>query len=199
MKVEIPAGLVDFATEFSKAKTPAKRTKGWVELPTELRGEGDVMDTIGTLMLWRYLVAEGIPCTYHLTAGTGDETDIRVQATDGCLDLNVKTSKYQPRNDERVCELNHIPVKEVEFGKTLADLFVEVFVHLEPPGGESPHVHLCNWIARDCPAFQRQEVGEIPNTGGSRGFWIDNKDLQPIGTLVEFLSEPWLTRRRFLR
>lgn len=53
MRVDLPPGLIEFAREFSKHKTPLQRTQGWEEQEHEVRGQGDVVDTIGTLMLGR--------------------------------------------------------------------------------------------------------------------------------------------------
>lgn len=198
MIVQIPVGLVEFAKEFSKAKTPLQRTQGWNELPYERRGEGDVMDTIGTLMLWRYLASHDVPVTYHLTAGMGDETDLRVKAPDGFLDINVKTSKWAASKDEESCTRCHIPIKAVELRKPLADVFAEVLVHLVEENPSENHVHLCGWIARDSGGFQRQALTTIPMSGGSRGYWIPSSQTYPVAALLQFVSLPAEGRGHFL-
>ena len=108
-----------------------------------------------------------MPCTYLLTALQGDEGDLIVGSRPNALTVNVKTSVWQPEGDNP-CALCHLAVKVSEFGK-LPDLFAQVMVHLEPAGGEGPHVHLCGWIMSDSPTFENPEVRIIPNTGGSRG------------------------------
>ncbi len=188
MRIVLPPGLEDFAREFSRYKTPATRTQGWSELPHETRGEGDLLDTIGSLMLWRYLVSENIPTTYLLTGRQGDEADIRVQAGARSLNINVKTSKFQPSDDDP-CRNNHIAVKEIEFSKPLPDLFVQVFVHLPQGESSSGHVHICNWISCGSDAFRSQSMATIPNTGGSKGYWIGRKSLRPIEDLLGFIRD----------
>jgi hypothetical protein len=186
VKVYLPDGLEAFAREFSQYKTPAARTQGWVEQDGEVRGEGDVMDTVGTLMLWRHLVAVGIPATYHLTANAGDETDLRVFTSTGSLDINVKTSKWQPYNDGVLPARGFIGIKEVELDKP-SDVYVQVIVHLRPPNGEVAHVHLCNWITSASEEFKKLTVSVIPNTNGQRGLWIARPPAHPIENLI-----PWL-------
>jgi len=83
MKIAIPPGLLEFSREFSSYKTPDQRTQGWVEQEDEIRGQGDHLDTVGSLMLWRHLANEGLPVTYHLTAGEGDEADLQVSQSGG--------------------------------------------------------------------------------------------------------------------
>lgn len=188
MRIVLPDGLELFAREFSTYKTPAKRTQGWMEQQHETRGAGDLSDTVGTLMLWRYLVSEGIPTTYFLTAGEGDETDLRVSTQKGRLNINVKTSFWQPSGNDEPCLRSHIAIKEIEMKKPLADLFVQVIVHLQSPDNDVSHVHLCNWIAKDSPEFQRQKIQTIPNSGGTRGFWIGTEDNHPVRELLPFLK-----------
>ena len=148
-KLDLPDGLIEFATEFSRFKTPKERTQGWTEQPDERRGLGDVLDTIGTLMVWRYLVEAGVPATYLLTAGEGDVADIQVRTTAlGLLNVNVKTSRWQPSHDNP-CSGGHLAIKKVETVKGLADIYVQVFVHLEDPWEQPPHVHICGCVGQD--------------------------------------------------
>jgi hypothetical protein len=188
MKVFIPDGVIAFAREFSRFKTPEKRTQGWNEQPHEVRGEGDVLDTIGTLMLWRYLREHDVPTTYLLTGGQGDDADLQVkfepsQGAVRTLNINVKTSKHEWQNDTTPCARGHLTIKKVEFEKDVFDIYAQVFVHLQPPEGHGPpHVHLCSWIGRKSKTFTSQEETEIPNTAGERGFWIPLKHMSPMGS-----------------
>ena len=97
-----------FAREFSKHKTPARRTQGWTEQKNEKRGHNDFMDTVGTLMFWKFLADNGIHCTYFLTGNGGDETDIRVHCEDTNLDIYVKTSEWHPKDDSVLPRSGHI-------------------------------------------------------------------------------------------
>lgn len=189
MRVDLPAGLEDFAREFSTYKTPVRRTQGWHEQAHERRGEGDILDTIGTLMLWRHLVSNGLHTTYQLTAGGGDETDLLVRVGKAWLNANVKTSKWQPRGGDDPCRRSHIAVKEEEFDKGFAALYIQVIVHLVTHGtADCSHVHFCRWIASDSEAFRRQDVKTIPNAGGQRGYWIGPEDTQPFEGIVPHLQ-----------
>lgn len=185
MKIDLPDGLELMARDLSRFKTPSRRTQGWTEQKHEVRGEGDILDTIGTIMLWRYLRELNIPATYYLTGGEGDQADIMVKANNGELNINVKTSKYgaQHCNSRDVCATNHIGVKEVELNKTLPEIYVQVFVHL----GAHSHVHICNYIFTDSNEFVGQKITTIPNSNSTRGFWIPNKDLTSIHCLQKEL------------
>jgi hypothetical protein len=85
-------------------------------------------------------------------------------------------------------------IKAVEFDKA-AHIYVQIMVYIEPEDKGRPHVHLCGWFPARKPGGQftkewnAQEEQEIPNTGGSRGFWIPNKDFRPIDTLVRLLKK----------
>jgi hypothetical protein len=187
VKLDIPEGLIPFAREFSRPKTPHRRTQGFAEQQGHERGEGDMLDTVGSLMLWKYLVDNGVPATYLLTALQGDEADLKTGPVDRTININVKTSKWQQRGRDNPCQVCHLTVKRVEFDK-LPDVFVQVMVQLAPEGGERPHVHLCGWISTRSDAFRKQKEQEIPNTGGSRGLWIASADFTPIQALPSFLA-----------
>jgi hypothetical protein len=146
------------------------------------------MDTIGSLMLWRFLVEQDVPATYELTGRQGDTTDFLAKTPRGDLTINVKTSQFEWHGHADPCGRNHIAVKEVELPKGLPDLFVQVFVHLSPPDRGPAHVHLCNWIECESDAFRRQTIKTIPGTDGCRGYWIDNAYLRPINELAPFLK-----------
>lgn len=187
--MDLPDGLEAFAREFSRYKTPTRRTQGWREQAHERRGEGDVLDTIGTLMLWRHLVSNGRHATYQLTAGGGDETDLLVRIGEKWLDVNVKTSKWQPKENDDPCQRSHIAVKEEEFGKGFAALYIQVIVHLVMHGtADRSHVHFCRWIESASDEFGRQEVTTIPNAGSQRGYWIGPRHTQPFGDIVAYLG-----------
>jgi len=207
IRKDITGGLLDFAQEFSGAKTPAFRTKGFKG--TRPLGEVDVDDTVGTLMAWRYLAASlrgarGTPrqrVTYYLTANGGDETDLRIDIRGGCVDINVKTSKtFDIAGHRSMEDKAHIFIKEeeVEGAKPLADVYLQIFVHTTKMlKDEKPHVHYAHWIESDTPEFmdrvtafrntERKEREVLPGTGGHRGFRIPLNVCRPIEELV-----PWL-------
>lgn len=184
MRLDLPTGLEAFAREFSRYKTPEKRTQGFADTKELPRGDGDTCDTIGSLMLWRHLCEHDIPTTYLLTGRQGDEADVRVGAGTISLDINVKTSTFCWA-DDRPCERNHIAVKQEELAKALPDLYVQLFVHLKTT---ETHVHLCNWIATQSAEFRAAEVTNIPGTGGQKGLWIPVRDTRPASELVAYLN-----------
>jgi hypothetical protein len=98
MEIEIPDGVIPFAKEFSKWKTPVRRTQGFQDKEGN-RGSGDILDTIGSLMLWRYLVSKGVAATYLLTALEGDEADVQARYQGEHVNINVKTSRYLFKDD----------------------------------------------------------------------------------------------------
>lgn len=149
------------------------------------------MDTVGTLMLWRYLAQAGLHTTYYLTGNGGDETDIRVHSQNVKFDINVKTSAWQPNNDAVLPSRGHIAVKAVEFDKPLPDIYAQVIVH-DRPINDTPHVHLCNFIAIDSEVFRnhakRKDINEIPNTGGTKGLWIPSSDAMPVENMAGWFN-----------
>lgn len=190
MRIDLPDGLFDFASEFSRYKTPDVRTQGWEEEADEDRGQIDIQDTIGTLMLWRFLAEQGIHCTYLLTANGGDETDIRVHQSNRNLDINVKTSAWQPDDDSSLPALGCIAVKTLEFKKPLPAVYAQVIVHINDHDGVH-HVHLCNFIPVSSEQFKiyadRRDVTEIPRSKGTKGLWIPSKDAAEIRLLPKWL------------
>lgn len=188
MKVYIPSGLLSFSREFSSYKTPDQRTQGWNEQPHETRGEGDHLDTVGSLMLWRYLAGSGLPVTYHLTAGEGDEADVQVSHNGDPVYVNVKTSKYDEWEGDPEDNNYHVAVKQVELEKKLPDIYAQIFVHLE--GEDGPHVHLCGWIDTSSQEFEDEPKDQnIPGTPDSqRGMWIDRGTLNGLELLIPNLE-----------
>ena len=188
MKLYLPDGLLPFAAEFSRFKTPAERTDGYDEPLGMERGAGDVLDTVGTLMLWHHLAGLGVQVTYILTANEGDEGDLRATTPNGPVTVNVKTSGYDGWRNDPPDVPYHIAVKHGELRKTLPDIFAQVFVHLpRRREDEAAHVHLCGWIHTTSPAFQNQRQRTIPGTEGSRGYWIPASRLGPINELSRTL------------
>lgn len=191
MKIDIPDGVIEFSKEFSRYKTPAVRTQGWKEQPHEQRGEGDMLDTLGSLMLWRYLVQNNVPVTYLLTGRQGDDADLQVkfkrpEREKPLLDINVKTSKFDWEKQKDPCKPGHLAIKEVEFNKSVFDVYAQVFVHLNT--SEKPHIHICGWIGRKDEAFERQKVRVIPGTPDVLGFWIPCGDLQPMEAFLKHVK-----------
>lgn len=181
MKVYVPEHYIKTATCLSKYKTPAIRTKGFEEQAGQQRGAGDISDTVGCFSLFQYLAEMNIPTAYHLTALQGDQTDLTIKIATGTLDINVKTSSWQPREDdpEKCC---HLAIKESEFDK-LDDLYFQIMTHLSPDG-DKPHVHFCGGIEKASLDFDKW-YGTIPNTGGSKGLWVPVKSLKPISELIK--------------
>lgn len=179
MKVYIPNSIILDSTEFSKFKTPAIRTKGFSEQSGQTRGNGDLLDTVGCFMLLHHLASSHIPSTYHLTLLQGDETDLTVKSKNKNVTINVKTSSWQPKDDnpESYC---HLAVKESEFNK-VSDIYSQIMVHLNPIN-DKPHIHFCGWIWSNSLNFE--DVTTIPNTGGSKGLWIPSSSLNKFEDLV---------------
>lgn len=118
MDAVFPASVLEFSKQFSTFKTPKDRTDGATETNKQIRGEPDWLDTAATLMLWRELVKAGLPATYHLTANTGDVTDIRVQdkGSHFYVDINVKGTKSEVKAYTTPAAYGNVPVKHGEIG-----------------------------------------------------------------------------------
>lgn len=192
MKLIVPDAFIDFAEHTFQAKTPVVRTQGWDDDPGVRLGQHNLTETVGTLMLWQYLVGQGVHASHFLTGNGGDETDLRVYCTTSKkavnpLDINVKTSLWQPAYNDDPCSRSHIAVKQVEFAKALSDLFIQVFVHIDPPKG-APHVHLGRWILSSAEAFKTQPLTVIPKSQNTKGFWIGPAFTRPIEELVPYLQ-----------
>jgi len=185
VKVDIPKAILVIAQEFSKFKTPPVRTAGFQEQQGQIRGTGDVLDTVGTLMLTHHLASDNIPVKMQLALWQGDDYDLEGNG----LSINLKTSAWQPSSDDFSQVNYHMAIKESEFNK-LTDIFIQTMVHLTPPPGVIPHVHFCGWIETkllDYPLITNPYYGELPNTGGSRGLWIPARDLRPFSELADRL------------
>lgn len=185
MKIPIPKALLITAQEFSKFKTPLKRTAGFQEQSGQKRGIGDLVDTIASMMLTHYIASHNIPCKYQLALWQGDQFDIEVNGAT-TKTINVKGSTWQPRIDDFGKVNYHMAIKESEIHK-LSNIFTQIMVHLEPEN-EPPHLHYCGWFdtallpsdPKTSPFWK-----EIPNTGGSKGLWIPSSELNPFGNLLE--------------
>lgn len=181
MKVEISQSLISVSKDFSQFKTPKKRTSGFLEQEGQIRGSGDLLDTVGAFMLTRYLADNNIPCKMQLSLWQGDDYDLEVNGKT----INLKTSSWQPKVDDFVKTKYHMPIKESEFNK-LSDYFVQAFVHLTPDTG-NPHIHFCGWLATrelTFPLINNEYYSELPNTGGSRGIWIPSLNLKSFNVLI---------------
>lgn len=180
----IPKAVLVLAKEFSKFKTPPIRTAGFQEQEGQIRGNGDILDTVGTLMLTHHLASSNIPVKMQLALWQGDDYDLEANG----ISINLKTSAWQPSSDD-FSQINyHMAIKESEFNK-LTDIFVQTMVHLNPPSG-TPHVHFCGWMKTkqlSYPLVKNQYYKELPNTGGSMGLWIPACDLNPFSELESYL------------
>lgn len=190
MKVYIPKALLKTAQEFSKFKTPDKRTSGFLEQQGQKRGHGDILDTIASMMLTHYLAAHQIPCKYQLALLQGDDFDIETGIKNKNT-INVKASNWQPSDDFSTANsVNyHMAIKESEFNK-LNSIYQQVMVHLNPLN-DNPHIHFCGWLKLDSlelPLENNLHFGSIPNTGGSKGLWIPAKILNPFDQLISALK-----------
>jgi hypothetical protein len=143
MKVIIPTALLVIAQEFSKFKTPLKRTAGFSEQKGQKRGDGDLVDTIASMSLTHYLGAHQIPCKYQLALWQGDNFDIEIN-TSVTRTVNVKGSTWQPRVDDFDKVNYHMAIKKSEFDK-INDIYIQIMVHLNTEG-EKPHLHYCGWF-----------------------------------------------------
>jgi hypothetical protein len=185
MKVIIPTPLLITAQEFSKFKTPTKRTAGFSEQEGQKRGVGDLVDTVASMMLTHYLGSHNIPCKYQLALWQGDTFDIEVN-TSVTRTINVKGSTWQPRIDDFGKVNYHMAIKKSEFHK-LNNIFSQVMVHLNPDD-DKPHLHFCGWFdTSSLPSDPEKSeyFGEIPNTGGSKGLWIPSSDLRPFSEFLD--------------
>ena len=173
--IEIPEHILSFASATSSFYTPLSRKSGFNETKSQRRGDGDLSDLIGTLMIYELLAKENKICKIELCSGDGDESDLAVRVDGQYRKINIKTSLYAPFRDG----LN-LYVKEEELGKDI-DAYIQVFVHLHE-GQHKPHVHIAGWCAKNSQAWKdHQKVINIPNTGGHRGIGIP---IERLGSLA---------------
>lgn len=183
MRLNLPAGLLDFARDASSWKTPPVRTQGFAETGGQVRGAGDILDTVAGWMTWRWLVSQGVPATHLHTALCGDSGDVMIHGARN-LSVNVKASSYVwPGDAEDLC---HMAIKAVELGKPF-DLYIQVLAHLD----DEPHVHLCGCVPAfkldtpiPTPVWERQTLSAIPGTDGCQGYWIPASEFLPLDGLV---------------
>jgi len=171
MRVDVHKALLLVAQEFAQFKTPKKRTAGFQEQQGQKRGEGDILDTVGTFLLTHYLGAHDVPTKLQLALRQGDEYDVETNLSRK-LTINLKTSAWQPKVDDFGKTKYHMAIKESEFEK-MTDIFLQAMVHLNPPN-DVPHIHLCGFIETvkfSVPLTENPYYGIIPHTGESKGLW----------------------------
>tara|TARA_Y100000310_G_C20558032_1_gene751558 strand:+ start:320 stop:907 length:588 start_codon:yes stop_codon:yes gene_type:complete len=173
--IEIPQHILDFASATASFYTPLARRSGFNETKTQRRGDGDLSDLIGTLIVFELLARENKICKIELCSGDGDESDLEIRVGGQYRKVNIKTSLYAPYRDG----LN-LYVKEEELDKAI-DAYIQVFVHLNE-GKQKPHVHIAGWCAKESQVWKdHQNVINIPNTGGHLGIGIP---VQKLGSLA---------------
>ena len=175
--LEIPQHILDFARATSKFYTPLARHSGFSETNAQKRGDGDLSDLIGTLMVFELLAKENKICKIELCSGDGDESDLEIRVNGHYKKINIKTSLYAPFRDS----LN-LYIKEEELDKDI-DAYMQVFVHLQE-GQQKPHVHIAGWCPTGSETWKaHQNIINIPNTGGHRGIGIPINKLGSLTSL----------------
>lgn len=177
MKIEIPRPLLQYAATTYLHLVPHQRHAGFQDLSPEERGKGDYMDLLGSLVLFNMFGQASRVCSLNITAGTGDDNDLRLRINDKWKSLNVKTSSYAPFSDRL-----HLYVKEEEVQKP-TDFYVQVFVHTREDD-EAPHVHVAGWIDRRSDLWLQSPIEPIPRTN-HRGLCLTIAALQPFSELIE--------------
>lgn len=170
-QIPVSEDTVAFARSMVPVLVPRVRTAGFVG--KDWRGSGDLLDLVGSIVVFRELAARGCVCSLNITAGCGDasDIDISIPGVPEMTHWNVKTSRYAPYRDG----LNLI-IKEEELLKPMYG-FIQCFVHLDEPPS-APHVHIAGFDLRK--RLEPLSLVEIPNTGGHIGV------MRPVEALACF-------------
>ena len=182
MKLIIPQEILSYAKLTASNMTPLERKSGWDELATEIRGQGDLLDLVGSLMLFHELGKRNKICSVDLTCGIGDDRDLTISINGKLKSVNIKTSAYGPFGNNL-----RLFVKEEELNKNI-DAYIQCFVHLNK--GTLPHVHLAGWLATNSALWKhaKQNIDTIPNTGGHKGVGVSVSKLGHITKLYELVD-----------
>ena len=180
-KVIISPEILNYAKFTSPNMTPLKRKSGWTELASEKRGQGDLLDLIGSLVIFHELGKRNKICSVDMTCGFGDDKDIVVVIKGEKKSINIKTSSYGPYRDNL-----RLFVKEEELDKNI-DAYIQCFVHLNQ---DEPHIHLAGWVATNSSVWltAKKNVETIPNTGGHKGIGITLNKLGQIESLFNLVD-----------
>lgn len=182
MQEPIPEQILEFARYISPSLTPHARASGWQELETEVRGNGDLMDLIGTLFIFDKISKCNKVCKMNITCGVGDEFDLEIRVGGLFKKVNIKTSAYAPYKSG----LNLI-VKQEEVEKDI-DAYIQIFVHLTET--ETPHIHIAGWIPTVSNRWQdaKNNLVEIPRTNGHKGVKIHIENLGCLDKLISLID-----------
>lgn len=183
MQEDIPEQILEFARYISPSLTPHTRASGWHELGTEVRGNGDLMDLIGTLFVFDKLSKQHKVCRMDITCGVGDEFDLEIRVGDEFKKVNIKTSSYAPYKPGL-----SLIVKKEEVEKDI-DAYIQLFVHLSET--EVPHVHVAGWIPTVSNRWQdaKSNLVEIPRTNGHMGVRIPIEHLGSLDKLISMIDD----------
>jgi hypothetical protein len=184
----IPSQILDYAQYTYLNYTPHKRYSGFNETQDQERGEGDLLDLIGSLLIFDILSRQHKKCSIEFCVGTGDESDLVVKVNNATKLINIKTSSYYPYRDN----LN-LFIKKEEITKEI-DAYIQVFIHLKEPkfndGFFEPHFHIAGWCARNSKIWNDycEKIIEIPRTGGHLGISIPVNKLGSINSFIKLLD-----------
>lgn len=183
MTKEIPEHIVAFAKQFSKYTVPISRQSGFNETDSQKRGDGDLTDMLGSIMVFDVLGRNNVVCSMDITSGSGDEKDLSIRVKGKYTNWNIKTSTYFPFRDN----LN-LFVKEEELNKNIFG-FMQVFVHLKEKD-EKPHVHIAGVTTTKTKVWEKavENIDVIPNTGGHKGIKIKISDLVGFPVFIKQLD-----------
>jgi hypothetical protein len=157
--IEIPIQILQYAQLTQHYYVPHQRTGGFQELDTQKRGDGDLTDLLGSLMVYHLAAQQDVICRIELCCGAGDKSDLELSIGGQFKTVNIKTSSYAPYRDG----LN-LFVKEEELNKDI-DLYMQVFVHLNE-GDAAPHIHIAGCVSRNSAIWKKHNrLITIPNTG----------------------------------
>lgn len=184
LKLKIPPSIIGLAEDFKELLVPSSRFSGFSDASQKDRGTGDMMDLIGTMMVFKYLTSHGIAASANITSGKGDVWDLCVFKHNRPVTFNIKTSRYKPYREG----LN-LFIKEEEVSKP-ADGYIQVFVHMEEEG-EDPHVHIPGYFRTSWAMWEEHSarLKIIPYTDGHRGAKIPIEELQDIRRMLEVFDE----------
>jgi hypothetical protein len=184
LKLPISPSTLQFAEEFRDLLVPSSRFSGFADVSKKSRGLGDVMDLIGSLVVFKYLTSNDIACSVNITSGKGDEWDLCVFKHNRPVTFNIKTSQFAPFRKG----LN-LFIKEEETRKP-ADGYIQVFIHAGE-GGEEPHAHIAGYFRTTWSMWEdfSHRMTIIPHTGGHRGAKVPVEELQDIRRMLDFYDQ----------
>jgi hypothetical protein len=185
MKIYIPQPVLDYAKHRAPNTTPINRTGGFIENNSHERGVGDLIDFLGTEMMFELLAEHRKQASKDITIGRGDQKDLTIWINKEAKFINIKNSLYEPNVYNPFPAKLHLNIKKEELTKNI-DIYVQAFVHLNESRDNKPHVHIIGWCEKNDKVWNSyiKNISEIPNTNGHEGIRIPINKLRNIKELI---------------